>query len=212
VGIAVGTLAVLLVSGLLGNRLLDDGADRTGAGDTTSSAGAPGSSTGSSTGSSKPAPSPAQTGNAAILAGTRRTLIHFVEEDRDLALPLPDRVAVSDGTGADAQFALVPLGVEYMIKSMQPNHGAQTCLGVKYSPTDSASLVGTGCAPTKATLFTITPTDKKDDKGRPTYTIFNDEHGFVQWDDARSEIYVEFVGDSPPDATFSFVDRGAIEG
>ena len=36
-------------------------------------------------------------------------------------LPLPDQVETSDGTGKDAVFALVPVGVDYMIKSMQPN-------------------------------------------------------------------------------------------
>jgi hypothetical protein len=206
VSIAVVTLAALLFAGLLGYSLLPaSGADLGGAGDIASSAGAPRTSTGS------PKPSPTQTGNAAILAGTRRTLIHFVEKDKDLALPFPDEVVASDGTGKDALFALVPVGVDYMIKSLQPAQGEQPCLGVKFNPTGSASLVGTDCGATKATLFSITPTRKQDDKGRPTYTIFNDDNGLVQWAEASSEIYVEFPGDAPPNATFSFVDRGPIE-
>lgn len=206
VSVTVVTLAILLLTGLLGHNLLPgNGTDLDEPGHTASSPTAPGTSTGS------PKPSSTQTGNAAILAGTRRTLIHLVEMDKDLALPLPDKVVASDGTGNDALFALLPVGVDYMIKSMQPTQGEQPCLGVKFNPAGSASLVGTDCGATKATLFSITPTRKKDDKGRPTYTIFNDDNGLVQWDDARSEIYVEFPGDAPPDATFSLVDRGPIE-
>jgi serine/threonine protein kinase len=214
--IAVAALAVLLPAGFLGHRLLPLGDADVGTPDAASSDSAPGSSTvspepssvGTSAGSPKPLPVP--TGNVAILDGTRRTLIHFVEMDRDLALPLGDKVQTSDGTGGDAIFALVPVGVDYMIKSMQPNHGAQTCLGVKINPSDWASLVGTDCRPTRATLFSITATDKRDDKGRPTYTIFNDDEGLVQWSESKSEIYVQFPGDAPPSATFSFVDRGPI--
>ncbi|MBF9127760.1 protein kinase [Plantactinospora sp. S1510] len=213
--VAVAALAVLLPAGLLGYKLLlppgdaDDGTPK-GASSSGSSTGSPKPSpAGTSAGSPKPSPVP--TGNAAILEGTRRTLIHFVEMDKDLALPLPDQVETSDGTGKDAVFALVPVGVDYMIKSMQPNYGAQTCLGVKINPSDWATLVGTECRPTKATLFSITSTGKRDDKGRPTYTIFNDDEGLVQWSESESEIYVQFPGDAPPNATFSFVDRGPIK-
>jgi len=82
---------------------------------------------------------------------------------------------------------------------------------VKINPATWATLVGTDCRPTKATLFSITATGDKDDKGRPTYIIFNDDEGLVQWSDSKSEIYVQFPGDAEPNATFSFVDRGPIE-
>ncbi len=164
-----------------------------------------------------PAPVPSGTGDArvstaAILAGGRRTLIHFVEIDKDLAVPSPDEVVASDGTGKDALFALLPTGVDHMIQSVQPSDGEPPCLGVKVIPDGDAELVATECAATKATLFSIDATGEKDDKGRPTYTISNDAHGLVQWRDDRSEVYVEHTGDAPPDVTFSFVDRGPVQG
>ncbi|MFC6020795.1 serine/threonine protein kinase [Plantactinospora solaniradicis] len=204
--VAVGAIVAVLVAGLLGYRMLpeigpDPGASENSASSPTATA--PGTSNGS------PKPPSVRTGDAAILAGARRTLIHFVEMDRDLALPLPDKVVPSDGTGENAVFALVPVGVDYMIKSMQSNHGEPPCLGVKFNPDKWDSLVGTECRPTKATLFSITSTGKTDDKGRPTYTIYNDDAGLVQWAKSSREIYVQFPGDSP-NATFSFVDRGPI--
>ena len=155
-------------------------------------------------------PKPRLTGSADILAGNRRTLIHMVEIDRDLALPFPDELKAGDGTGQDALFALVPTGVDHMIQSVQPTEGEPPCLGVKVHPEDEAELVATECAPTKATLFSISATGRRDEKGRPTYLIYNDAHGFIQWWDDKSEIYVEHTGDGPPDTTFSFVDRGPV--
>jgi hypothetical protein len=64
-----------------------------------------------------PAAGPARTGTAAILADERRTLIHLVKIDRDLAVPFPDEVVASDGTGKDALFVLLPTGVNYLIQS-----------------------------------------------------------------------------------------------
>ncbi|MFY1690373.1 serine/threonine protein kinase [Plantactinospora sp. WMMB782] len=215
--VAVVALGALLLAGLVGYNLLSE----SGSGPDTSRNSPPAVATGTSTGAPRPSstgtPSASAgpgrpAGNDAILAGTRRTLIHFVEEDRDLALPLPDKVVPSDGTSAEALFALVPVGVDYMIKSMQPNYGYQPCLGVKISPTEWATLVGTECRPSKATLFSITSTGRKDDKGRPTYTIFNEDEGLVQWSESKKEIYVQFPGDADPNATFSFVDRGPLDG
>jgi eukaryotic-like serine/threonine-protein kinase len=157
-----------------------------------------------------PAPKPKLTGSADILAGTRRTLIHMVEIDRDLALPFPDELKASDGTGQDALFALVPTGVDHMIQSVQPTTGEPPCLGVKILPDADAKLVATECAPTKATLFSISATGRKDEKGRPTYLIYNDAHGFIQWWEDKKEIYVQHTGDGEPGTTFSFVDRGPV--
>ncbi|MFI7547808.1 serine/threonine protein kinase [Actinoplanes sp. NPDC049599] len=206
-------LAALVVLGILAgggwalarNAGLDQGGD-------TGQAPGPDAGAASGTASSRPgaAPSPVQTGTPAILAGDRRTLIHFVEIDRDLAMPFPDEVVASDGTGKDALFALVPTGVDHMIQSVQPTDGEPPCLGVKVIPGGSAKLVATECAATKATLFSVDGTGDKDDKGRPTYTIYNDAHGFVQWWEEKSEVYVEHTGDAAPDDTFSFVDRGPV--
>ena len=157
-----------------------------------------------------PAPAPARTGTPAILAGERRTLIHVVEIDRDLAVPSPGEVVTSDGTGKDALFALLPTGVDHLIQSLAPGGGEPSCLGVKVHDDRASSLVATACDATKATLFSIGETGDKDDKNRPTYTIYNDAHGYVQWWDDRSEIYVQPTGDGPPGTTFSFVDRGPV--
>ncbi|RSM50032.1 serine/threonine protein kinase [Actinoplanes sp. ATCC 53533] len=171
---------------------------------------APGAGPASGAASSAPAAAPRPTGTAAIMSGSRRILIHFVEIDRDLAMPFPDEVVTSDGTGKDALFALVPAGVDFMIKSMKPTDGEPPCLGVKVIPDDAAELVATECANTRATLFAISPTGKKDDKGRPTFTIHNDAHGSLQWQTEKPQVYVQFYGDAEPDTTFSFVDRGAL--
>jgi hypothetical protein len=171
-----------------------------------------GASPASGTGSSPPAvsPSPTPAGPATILAGDRRILIHFVEIDRDLAMPFPDEVVTSGGTGKDSLFALVPMGVDYLIQSQKPTDGEPPCLGAKVIPGEAAELVATECAATKATLFNISETGKKDDKGRPTYTIYNDAHGTLQWRTRKPQVYLEFLGDAETDTTFSFVDRGPL--
>ncbi|MGW4945170.1 serine/threonine protein kinase [Actinoplanes sp. NPDC004185] len=169
-----------------------------------SSAGGPGSS------SPRVSASPTPAGPATILAGDRRILIHFVEIDRDLAMPFPDEVVTSGGTGKDSLFALVPMGVDFLIQSQKPTDGEPPCLGAKVIPGESAELVATECAATKATLFAISETGKKDDKGRPTYTIYNDAHGTLQWRTRKPQVYLEFLGDAETDTTFSFVDRGPL--
>ena len=160
--------------------------------------------------STAPAPRPVPTGTAAILAGNRRTLIHFVEIDKDLAMPFPDEVVTSDGTGEDALFALVPVGVDFMIQSLKPDTGEPLCLGAKVIPDDTTELVATECGATKATLFNISKTGKRDDKKRPTFTIYNDAHGTLQWRTKKPQVFLEFLGDAETDTTFSFVDRGAM--
>jgi len=198
----MGALSVaLLAAGLLGHDLLIE------TDETTSGPRAVGASAGSTAGSPKPSASPRAGGTAGILAGSRKTLIHFAEVDKDLALPdETEPAAVSDGTGTDALFALVPMGVDYLIKSMRDD---QPCLGIRVIPGGSASLVSTECAATEATMFTILATGAKDDKKRPTYSIYNDKYGSLQYDDGNNEVYVEFAGDAQTD-TFSFVDRGPI--
>jgi hypothetical protein len=198
-------LAALALPALLGGGLLlahrsavapDDGPDPAGG-----SGGGPASASASVA---------AQTGPAAILAGDRRTLIHFVEIDRDLAMPFPDEVVTSGGTGEDALFALIPTGVDFMIQSAPRTDDEPQCLGAKVIPGGSAELVGTDCAATKATLFSISPAGGKDDKGRPTFTIHNDDHGTLQWRTRKPQVYLEFLGDATTGTTFSFVDRGAL--
>jgi len=210
-GIAVVACAALVAAGLIGRSVLIE----TEAGANVSPpAGVP------EAGVSRSAPSQARTsapalpsapgGISAILAGTQRTLIHFVEIDKNLALPDASEAAgVSSGSGDAALFALVPMGVDYLIKSVQPGEGEQPCLGIKVIPGGSASLVATTCDASEAKMFTIMATGNKDDKDRQTYTIYNDKYGSVQFSRQRSKVYVEFTGDAEGD-TFSFVDQGPL--
>ncbi|GAA3342109.1 hypothetical protein GCM10020358_35890 [Amorphoplanes nipponensis] len=202
--------AVVLLGALAGGGLLVAhriGAVPNGAAQTSGLGSAPTARVTSAAAPRSAAPTP---GTAPILAGTRRTLIHFVEVDRDLAMPYPDEVVTSDGTGPDALFALVPAGVDFLIQSQAPAGGEPPCLGAKVLPGESAELVATECTPTKATLFSVTATGAKDDKGRPTYTIYNDAHGTLQWRERKPQVYLEFLGDADTGTTFSFVDRGPL--
>ncbi|MEV4703070.1 serine/threonine-protein kinase [Actinoplanes sp. NPDC049316] len=159
--------------------------------------------------SGSPAPAAAPTNPEAILAGSRRTLLHMAEIDRDLALPATGAARASDGTSEDAQFVLEPYGVDYLIKSVRPSAGGrERCLGVRADPDGPASLVATECTSAKATIFEIGEAGGKDDKGRPTYVISNDTYGLVQWSESSRTVYVQEIGDAEVDLTFSFVDRG----
>ncbi|MEV6347450.1 serine/threonine-protein kinase [Actinoplanes sp. NPDC051851] len=152
--------------------------------------------------------------NAAILRGSRKTLIHVAEIDRDLALDVEDsEVRAGDGTGLKSEFALDPLGVDYLIRSLRdPDEEDGDCLGVKIVLDETARLVPTECAATEATLFSLLPVGAKDDKNRPTYYLYNEKWGYVQWSDELKVIFVEVIGDAPPASTFSFVDRGDYPG
>ncbi|GIF11352.1 hypothetical protein Ate01nite_13840 [Actinoplanes teichomyceticus] len=149
---------------------------------------------------------------ASIMRGTRRTLIHIAEADRDLALDSDyTEVTAGNGTGAKSEFALVPVGVDFLIRSLHdPAAERETCLGVKIIPDESARLVAAECATTKATVFSLLRAPETDDKKRPTYWIYNEAYGYVQWSPADRVLFVEEVGDAPPLSTFSFVDRGPL--
>jgi eukaryotic-like serine/threonine-protein kinase len=213
VAVTAAVLIVLFGAGLAGLRALSHSGQDTA--DNPSRAGIPGTSApvspSLSTAGSKPS---AVETNAAILRGNRRTLIHLAEIDRDLALDYHDYdVAASDGTGTKSQFVLVPMGVDYLIKSLRGEghtDDSETCLGVKVVPDKTSTLVAADCGATKATVFSLNPTGAKDDKNRPTYRIYNEAYGFVQWSATRKVVFVEEVGDADPTASFSFVDRGAI--
>jgi hypothetical protein len=206
-GVAVVAGAALVATGLFGRSVLietDPGAS------VSPSAAVVGRPASSPAGSGAPASPGAQGGTSAVLAGTQRTLIHFVEVDRYLALPdATEAATVSDGSGEDAEFALVPMGVDYQIKSVQFGEDEQPCLGVKVIPGSSGSLVPTTCDAAEANMFRILATGDKDDKERPTYTIYNDTYGSLQFSKTDSEVFVEFTGDAQGD-TFSFVARGSL--
>ncbi|MGI5149732.1 serine/threonine protein kinase [Plantactinospora sp. CA-294935] len=206
-GATAATLIVLLGTGLaVLNAFGSDGGDRDGSGEASAPAG-PGPT------STRPAPA-APDPDAPILQGNRRTLIHLAEIDRDLALDYHRyEVEASDGTGMKSQFVLVPMGVDYLIRSLRGadrGDNSETCLGVKITPDKPSSLVAAECVPTQATLFSLTPTGATDDKKRRTYHIYNEAYGFVQWSVERKAVFVEEVGDATPTASFSLVDRGAL--
>jgi predicted Ser/Thr protein kinase len=181
--------------------------DRGGSGSNEAGGSGPGAPT-TSAGAS-PSPEPVPTGLPGIFAGKRRTLLHLAEIDKDLALPLTGEAQISGGTIPEAQFALVNVGVDFLIKSMTPSTtGEERCLGAKRNPRGASRLVAATCTAAEATVFSITETDGgKDDKGRQTYTLYNDSFGVVQWSEQSERIFVEQLGDAPPLTTFSFVER-----
>ncbi|MEU7981967.1 protein kinase [Micromonospora sp. NPDC049081] len=209
VGAAVAVVAVLVSGAVFGPRLVGDRStpDPTGAAAGGPTAGGP---TTTASGSGTPPASPSAADRTrAILAGQRQILLHVVEIDRDLSLPFDGVVGVGDGTTPDARFVLDPVGVDFMIKSLNPQIAHRPCLGVKLDAQGYASLVGTDCEPTAATLFGISR-EGKDDKGRLAYAIVSEQYGVVQWSPSQRKIYVEVLGDAPVGTTFSLVDRGAV--
>jgi hypothetical protein len=217
VSVAVAVVAVLVAAGLLAPHFFDDARnDEPGAVGSTAP-GEPSPTPAAPSGApTKPSATPSSSpldpaaATAAILRGDRRTLIHIAEFDKDLSLPYHDyEVGAGDGTGLQSLFVLVPMGVDFLIKSLRsPKKSEESCLGVKVIPDETASLVAADCFASKATLFSIAKTGHNDDKGRPTFAIINEDYGFVQWDKQKSIVYVQEVGDASPTATFSFVDRG----
>ncbi|MCX5065854.1 protein kinase [Micromonospora lupini] len=213
-GATAAVIAVVVPASLFGPKLLDGRStpDRAGS---TAATGGPATSgpaaTASMPASGTPAASPSTSVDPtnAMLAGQRRILLHVVEIDGDLSLPSHGELEVGNGTGKDALFVLEPVGVDYMIKSVNPEIAHRPCLGVKRDAKGNKTLVGADCRPSDATVFALSR-EGKDDKGRTSYTILNDEYGVVQWSPTKKEIYVEFLGDAPIDTTFSLVDRGAV--
>jgi hypothetical protein len=146
----------------------------------------------------------------AILKGERQVLIHLVEEDKDLSATFEGPITTGPGTDDGAKFRLVPSGDAYLIETLRPvEFQGRFCVVVKPN-TDRATLSTAECQPAEQTLFLIAATGKKDEKGRATYRIKNDRHGFVQWSDSDRSLYVQQVGDAAVQGTFSFVDRGAV--
>jgi eukaryotic-like serine/threonine-protein kinase len=169
----------------------------------------------SSPAASRPAPSPSIDVHAEILRGHRRILLHVAEIDRDLALDLHSpEVEVADGTGLKSQFALIPMGVDFLIRTLRDkdeDRNSPSCLGVRIDPDRAEStLVAVECAPTKATVFSVTATGRKDDKGRPTYVMGNAEYGVVLWEPSDRKVVVAELGDFTPNLTVSLVDRGQL--
>jgi eukaryotic-like serine/threonine-protein kinase len=149
----------------------------------------------------------------AILAGNRRFSIQLARAGRFFMLDRHgDELEVSDGTGSQSQFVLEPVGVQYMIRSLADEGyaGPETCLGVDIDPDERASpVVGTACNPTKGTLFTMSDTDDKDDKGRPVYSI-RSEYGWLLWDADAKRSDVAEVGEPQFADKYTLVDRGEI--
>jgi eukaryotic-like serine/threonine-protein kinase len=165
--------------------------------------------------SARPAPTSGVDVHAEILRGNRRVLLHVAEIDRDLAMDLHSpEVQVADGTGLKSQFVLIPMGVDYLIRTLRDQaEDAEhpTCLGVRINPDRAESaLVPAECAPTKATVFSLSATGREDDKGRPTYVLGNAEYGVVLWEPSDRKVVVAELGDFTPNLSVSFVDRGAL--
>ncbi|MEU4692992.1 protein kinase [Actinoplanes sp. NPDC023714] len=205
-------LAVLAAAGVgAAVRYLPDGSADTGAGSGVAASAPASPGAGPSGAPAAAEPVTPEERLAAILRGNRQTLIHVAEIDRDLALEQnSSEVEAGDGTGAKSLFALESLGVDYMIRSLYDPADTDRCVGVKILPDVGSQLVPAVCTPTKATLFELLPTHRTDDQGRPTYWIYNDSYGYVQWSTDDKALYVQEVGDAEPSSTFSFVDRGPL--
>ncbi|GAA2184868.1 serine/threonine-protein kinase [Micromonospora lupini] len=212
-GVTAAVIAVVVPASLFGPKLLGGRSTPERAGSTVTGSPAPSgpATTASVPASRTPAASPSASVDPtdAMLAGKRRILLHVVEIDRDLSLPSHGELEVGNGTGKDALFVLEPVGIDYMIKSVNPEIAHRPCLGVKRDGEGNKDLVGAECRPSDATVFALSR-EGRDDKGRTSYAILNDEYGVVQWSPTKREIYIEFLGDAPVDTTFSLVDRGAV--
>ncbi|MGV9211049.1 serine/threonine-protein kinase [Micromonospora sp. RB23] len=137
-GAAAAVIAVAVSASLFGPQLLNSGSepDHVGSTSTGSPATSAPAATVSTTRSGTPSASPSRSADTtrAILTGQRRILLHMVEIDRDLKLPFHGELEVGDGTGKDALFVLEPVGVDFMIKSMNPDIAHRPCLGSKSIP------------------------------------------------------------------------------
>ncbi|MEV4350603.1 protein kinase [Actinoplanes sp. NPDC049596] len=159
-----------------------------------------------------PAPAPEKTGLPGVLDGSRRTLIHLANIDKDLALPQNAPAKAGGGTTPESVFVLIPHGKQYQIASTVPSlSNERRCLGIEPSDTQASSpLVPTTCKVSDETLFTLAPTDEFDDKNRPTYSLVSEPYGIVQWSETDARLYIELAGDFPASVPFSFVDRGPV--
>lgn len=147
----------------------------------------------------------------AILRGSRKTLIHSAEIDKDLAMESDyTEVKAGDGTGAKSEFALLPEGSSFLIEYLSDPETLLPCLGVQADPAGTTRIGPAECAPDEGTLFHTVPTDATDDQGRPTYWIVNDTYGYLRWSEDDRAYRVDGLGEGPPATSFSFVDRGAL--
>jgi hypothetical protein len=179
----------------------------------------------SAAGSSSPVPvasegsaggaTPEETGtaNTPVLEGKRKILIHISEEDKDWDATYEGPVAIGDGTGDGATFKIVPAAKakgSYLIEALRPREeGGRWCV-MGDTRDEPVSLGTVKCAENDTTLFKISATGEKDDKGRPTYLITNERYGAVQVKNDGSALYIQELGDGGARGTYSFVDRGAV--
>ncbi|MFI5937668.1 serine/threonine-protein kinase [Actinoplanes sp. NPDC051494] len=144
---------------------------------------------------------------AGVLDGTRKTRIHLAGIDRNLALDYASpMVEASADEGSNAEFALVPQGVDYLVRSL--NRGAalpRTCLGVRVDPDSAGMLVPTTCAASKATVFTL------QDTGEGTYLLVNPEYGTVRWAADEERVVIGFTSSPEPELPVSFEDLGPLD-
>ncbi|MGA5302538.1 serine/threonine-protein kinase [Nucisporomicrobium flavum] len=186
------TLAVLAGAGLAANALTGDGRDTTAVGRT------------------DPTASAATTAAPGLLAGGRRGLLHLVEVDDDVWI-FPNggevsRTAEIGGVDDESHFALVASGAGYQIKWLTGEFGVR-CLGVRVVPGADGVLVTAPCRETDATVFTFTPTGRKDGAGRPAYRVANPTYGTLEWSQDGSRVVVR-PDDDDARTSFTFVDRG----
>jgi hypothetical protein len=147
-----------------------------------------------------------------ILAGKRKVLIHIAEDDKDWSATYEGPIAIGTGTDDGALFRIAPAGKDqFLIEALRPREeGGRWCANGDTAD-EPVSLGTVECAENDTTLFKITKTGKKDDKGRATHRITSERFGTVQVKNDGSALYIQEVGDGGSRGTFSFVDRGAVE-
>ncbi len=149
-----------------------------------------------------------------ILAGKRKALIHIAEDDKDWSATYEGPIAIGDGTDDGALFRIVPAGGDkHLIEALRPREeGGRWCAIAKTNDGTDPTSVGTAkCTENQDTLFTISATGEKDEKGRPTHQIVSERHGVLQVKNDGSALYLQQVGDGGSRGTYSFVDRGAVD-
>lgn len=160
-----------------------------------------------------PVPSPSKTKSAAtpkdpILAGKRQVVIAPIESSEGI-VQLNDEgdLWVTEAESEFGLFVLAPHNGRFQIKTAKVTSGGEpSCLGVKNNGSQSLSVAAAACDTSRAgQLFDIEPIGKKDQSGRPIYSIANNG-AFLQM--GKNGLILEELGDAPLLTTYVFVDNG----
>jgi hypothetical protein len=131
-------------------------------------------------------------------------------------LPDDDRVTVTSDYGVRALFVPVPVapaGQQFLIKTARLRAGGEAyCWQVRDSETNPPATVHTAAcdAGDAKQLFRFTPLER-DNQGRRTYAIDNDEDYLQYQPTGESGLVAKLHRDDQLETTFVLVDRGPAE-